>query len=211
MIEYGDVEITGADGAAVAHLLRRRPVQDRSRELVRRVLQAAAELAELAADGTYVRMETIRIRAGVNLTAVYRYLDNTATVAGCLALIWQRRMISAISGSTDTGTAYDADTLARLLIDQQTDYYRNVSPLQPGDADPLPDRIERMAGALLDLHAGAPESDWGIYCRIASQIADATAKARVLKDPVPCIAEEMANLLAWYLDERDLVVPQVAP
>ena len=202
------LNVTDDDVAAVVHLLRCKPVQDRSREKVRRMLQATAELA---ADGTYVRMETIRLRAGLKLTGAYRYFDDSNTVAGCLALIWERRMIAAIANSTITGAANNARTLAGLLIDQHVAYYQAVSFPRPEASDPLPERHERMAAAFQELHADAPEGDWGVYCRTAVESADTAARVKLFKGPGPGVAEEMANLLAWYLDDRDLVVPRPTP
>ena len=73
--------ITHADFDAAAPLLRRVPQQARSRDTLRRGLQAAAELI---AHGDALTMQAIATRAGCGRSSLYNYLAGVPAVRACI-------------------------------------------------------------------------------------------------------------------------------
>lgn len=208
VLDFRLVEVDDGDVAAVAHLLRRPPLQARSRATVRGFLQAA--LDQCIANEP-LHLDTIRRRTGNPPSTIYQYLGDIGTLIDCLTVIWQRRAITAIATSTITGAAHTAAGLADLLIDLHVGYYQLIPGVDP-------ERLRHLhagtAQALRDLHTGEPGqpgppgTGWDTYCAYAIHSADDAAQLVVRADPLqPALADEAATALRWYIEERDLVVP----
>jgi AcrR family transcriptional regulator len=193
---------------------RRRPQQQRSRELVSRVLDAAERL--LAADPR-APLSTTRIaqETGVSVGALYQYFPDTGAVVAALA----RRHMDAFEALMDEAVAQAEDTPwadpVGVLVDAVAARYRD----EPGyralwfgphltvelrEADrrtklALADGLRRV---LIALRLARDDAHLVTVCQAAVHTCDALLQEAFRRDPTgeAALLEEAKALLRAYLD-----------
>lgn len=111
----------GQDDAGGREGLRRRPAQRRSRDRVRHILRAAAEL--LAESGyPTLSTSTIATRAGVSVASIYQFFPNVEGIVGELAAGW-RATFDRTVGQADIG---GAGRMPARLVDAYARFLREV-------------------------------------------------------------------------------------
>jgi AcrR family transcriptional regulator len=193
---------------------RRRPQQQRSRELVARVLDAAERL--LAEDaGAALSTTRIAHEAGVSVGALYQYFPDTSAVVAALA----RRHMDGFEALMEdaVGTASDGgwDDPVGVLVDAVAARYRE----QPGyralwfgphltvelrEADrrnklALADRLRRV---LIALQLARDDAHLVTVCQAAVHTCDALLQEAFRRDPSgdESLLEEAKALLRAYLE-----------
>jgi AcrR family transcriptional regulator len=200
--------------SATSPVARRHPQQQRSRELVAGVLDAAERL--LAADaGAALSTTRIAHEAGVSVGALYQYFPDTAAVVAALA----RRHMDAFEALFDDAVERAADGAlddpVGTLVDAAADRYRAEAGYRalwfgPHLNNELreADRRNKLALAgslrrvLLALQLARDDAHLVTVCQAAVHTCDALLQEAFRRDPSgeEALLEEAKALLRAYLD-----------
>jgi AcrR family transcriptional regulator len=192
---------------------RRTPRQQRSRELVERVLDTAERLL---AEDEAASLSTTRIAqtAGVSVGSIYQYFPDTAAIVAALAqrymdgfeVLMERAVEAAGSGDWDDPVGALVDAVAARYRDQPG--YRalwfgpHLSPeLRQADRQNklrLADGVRRV---LLNLGLARDDSHLVSVCQAAVHACDALLQEAFRRDPDgdPPLLEETKAILRAYL------------
>ncbi|MBB5433769.1 AcrR family transcriptional regulator [Nocardiopsis composta] len=199
---------------ALAHApLRRRPAQQRSRERVRRMLDACAELLDEAG---YSELSTTRIaeRAGVAIGSVYQFFPDKRAITQALGLRYLDMFSSRVGARIEEGGFGHWSEAVDVIIDEYLDMHRTVPgfrSLHFGDVvdvnllDSGADNngvIAMRLRELLTALAGASEGErLDRAVTVAVEAADSVLKLAFRRDPDgdPALIEETKLMLRAYL------------
>jgi AcrR family transcriptional regulator len=173
-------------------VIRRVPVQARSRERVERILSVAAELLE--ADGSdRLRMTEVAERAGVSVGSLYQYFPDKSAVLRTLAERYNDQGRGCIRDELE-GIESEAklpDALARLVEGYYRMFLENPAMLaiwSAAQADPALEEVQlehvRACGALIEealarARTGPGEVDLRNRAMLLAHLIDATVRLAV--------------------------------
>jgi AcrR family transcriptional regulator len=184
-------------------LLRRQPVQARSRERVDAILDATSQLlAEVGASGTTIT--AVAARVGLAAGSVYEYVESERELIGAVA---QRGLdalhVDLVSAIGSPETADELIDSTNSALDLFLDRYR----LSPGlrqalafiDADPelaainLADSRRNAAAFEAAIAVTRPDVDFGVSALLLTHLTGALAKLTLQVPPA-----EAGRLVAAY-------------
>lgn len=187
----GQDDVGGRDG------LRRRPAQRRSRERVRHILRAAAELL---AEAGYPALSTsgIATRAGVSVASIYQFFPNVEGIVGELAAGWRIAFDRVVGRADLDGTPGGlVDAYARFL--RETPGFLRVQATTAGQ---LPWRCDEALAELMRRRLrtlGVPDAD--LVAPVTGRLIDALVTLAFATDPGgdPALLGEAKRALDGYL------------
>lgn len=200
--------VSAAEVDAIADLLRRPPVQRRSKDRVAAILDVAAQTSR----DPELTTTTVAERCGMSIGAVYQFFAGLDTVLACVGAVWMRRTITATARAAAAGEASTPDQLAWLLIGHLDAYRCRYRPPVTTEAA-IRARAERehawhrqlattLASPITPPGEDGPDAPalLDARCLIAVTLADRAARAAV----------QAAVHTAAGGDGRDLFVAEMA-
>lgn len=195
--------------------LRRTPRQERSLQLIERVLDAADRL--LANEDTAASLTTTAIagEAGASVGALYQYFPDTGAIVAAVALrhiqASDALMTAAVAEAEAAGWPDPVETLIDLFVARWRDQpgYRALwsgpqltHALREADRAGKEALAQGLRSILLTLGLVAESERLGLACVVAVHTCDALLQEAFRRDPDgdPEILNETKELLGVYLD-----------
>ncbi|WP_134738894.1 TetR/AcrR family transcriptional regulator [Nocardioides sp. 503] len=194
----------------------REPQQDRSRETVERILEAAEQeigSRGLAAAGT----RAIAARAGLSVGALYRFFPDKDAIVEALTRRYLADLTPAYAATVaDVAPGADLARVVATLVRQAAElqlahpgYYRLTEELPPEDGDSPAHQVREsvvdlFVGALRSAGVGSTEET---ELRRAVGLCVETVRHTLVRAPVDpdgrgAVVEELARMVAAYVQAR---------
>ncbi|WP_331767791.1 TetR/AcrR family transcriptional regulator [Embleya sp. NBC_00896] len=199
-----------------AGTLRRRPVQRRSAERFKRLLDACAELLD---EVGYVALTTKEVarRAEVPIGTLYQFFSDKEGLIGALAARNLDAFLERVSARLESEMPEDVSGIVEVTVDEFVTMRRTITGFGVVDfgaegrdhtLDPALDNNTAVAGRLRGLTAtltGArDDAELEIVVRVALECADSVLKLAFLTDSQgdPRLIAECKRVLNSYLNDR---------